>query len=276
MLPGFVQNAGLLVLGALSTFIPTLGAYDVSAPLDPQGPLKVTLDYGLAMSWPQERAPEINNIRRNWQFSSHLVFASRVGDSDEESPPISDGQLWQIARDAVGEMQAGRKRYGILVEAEPGAMGILAWGNEIILASSMKGAGSFSYDFQGGNTEVARSLQQCQMAWRDTTQRHKNRGNCAEAMAAHLYYKDNNNLQDRKARVGTWVKSGVLWDKIDPCGTGHTDYWGCNLFTQNQGLRVLDKQTPSEPYTLADLAGGPILAEQIQLCGGEPRAFDLP
>lgn len=137
-------------------------------------------------------------------------------------PSGLDGQLWQIARDAVGKMQASWERFCIIVKAEPTAMGVLAWGNETILASSMKGAGSFSYDFQGGNTEVAQSLQQCQMAWRNTTQRHKNKGNCAEAMAAHLYYKVNNNLQDRKARVGTWVKVGSVWEKIDPCGTDRT------------------------------------------------------
>ncbi|GIK01849.1 hypothetical protein Aspvir_005890 [Aspergillus viridinutans] len=278
-----VRDAGLLVLGALIAFNPILsGANDVSVPKDPLGPLKVTLDYGLAINWPREQNANIKNAKRNWQYSSHIVFASPVGNSDEKNPPISDGQLWQIARDAVDEMTADRKQYGIVRdEAEPTAMGILAWGNEIILASSMKGAGHFSYDFLNGQTPVGRSLQECQMVWRDKTgnenQIHTNRGSCAEPMAAHLYYRNNDvPLKDRKARVGTWVKVGGVrgvWSQIDPCGTGEEEFWGCNLFTENQGLRVLDKNTPPEPYTLANLAGGPIRIDQIQLCGGDPRVF---
>ncbi|KAA8650219.1 hypothetical protein EYZ11_012128 [Aspergillus tanneri] len=277
-----VRNVGLLVLGALIAVNPILsGAHDVSVPLDPLGPLKVALDYGLATTWPQPQDLYLTNAKRNWQFSSHIVFASRVGDSDEENPPVSDGQLWQIARDAVDEMIRDRKQYGIVDRAEPTAMGILAWGNEIILASSMKGAGSFSYDFLGGDTTVGKSLQKCQIVWRDNslpdkdkTKIHKNKGNCAEPMAAHLYYKNNGkNLKDQKARVGTWVIRQGVWAKTDPCGTGSEDFWGCNLFAQDQGLRALSTTTLSAPYTLANLAGGPTIQEQIQLCGGQPRVF---
>jgi hypothetical protein len=225
-----VQNTSLLVLGALIAFNPILsGANDVSVPKDPLGPLKVALDYGLAINWPREQNANIKNAKRNWQFSSHIVFANPVGNSDEANPSISDGQLWQIARDAVDEMTVDRKQYGIVRDqAEPTAMGILAWGNEIILASSMKGAGHFSYEFLNGDTPVGRSLQQCQIVWRDTSpseranQLHDNRGSCAEPMAAHLYYKNNDvPLKDRKARVGTWVKVHRQgWKQIDPCGTG--------------------------------------------------------
>ncbi|GFF28689.1 hypothetical protein IFM46972_02416 [Aspergillus udagawae] len=277
-----VRDAGLLVLGAWIAFNPILsGAADVSAPKDPLGPLKVTLDYGLAINWPREQDASLKNVKRNWQYSSHIVFASPVGNSDEKNPPISDGQLWQIARDAADEMTADRKQYGIIREqAEPTAMGILAWGNEIILASSMKGAGHFSYDFLNGQTPVGESLQKCQMVWRDISPPgkesdiHKNKGSCAEPMAAHLYYKNNDvPLKDRKARIGTWVKAQGKWAQIDPCGTGAEDTWGCNLFTRDQGLRVLDTNTPVEPYTLANLAGGPVRIDQIQLCGGDPRVF---
>ncbi|KAF4186336.1 hypothetical protein CNMCM7927_005570 [Aspergillus lentulus] len=283
MLLPSVQNTSLLVLGALIAFNPILsGANDVSVPKDPLGPLKVALDYGLAINWPREQNANVKNAKRNWQFSSHIVFANPVGNSDEANPSISDGQLWQIARDAVDEMTVDRKQYGIMRDqAEPTAMAVLAWGNEIILASSMKGAGHFSYDFLNGDTPVGRSLQQCQVVWRDTSppervnQIHDNRGSCAEPMAAHLYYKNNDvPLKDRKARVGTWVKlQRKGWTQIDPCGTGREDVWGCNLFTKDQGLRVLDTNTPPEPYTLANLAGGQVRIEQIQLCGGPPRVF---
>ena len=89
-------------------------------------------------------------------MSGHLI---RI-----DMPAISDGQLWQIARDAADEMTADRKQYGIdNLLAEPTAMGILAVGNEIILASSMKGGGSFFYDFSGGDTTVVKSLAACQL-----------------------------------------------------------------------------------------------------------------
>ncbi|PKX96894.1 uncharacterized protein P174DRAFT_457637 [Aspergillus novofumigatus IBT 16806] len=135
----------LAILGALVAINPILsGARDVSVPLDPLGPLKVALDYALATTWPEER--RLTNVQRNLQFSSHIVFVSRVGDSDEENPPVSDGQLWQIARDA---------QYAISKTKEPKAMGILAWGNEFIIASSIRGAGHFSYDFLKGETAVS-------------------------------------------------------------------------------------------------------------------------
>jgi hypothetical protein len=223
-----VRNVSLFILGVLVAVSHLVsGAHDVSEPLDPLGPLKVTLDYGLATTWPQPQDVRLGNVKRNWQFSSHIVFANPVGNSDETNPTVSDGQLWQIARDAVDEMARDRVQYGIGDGAQPTAMGILAWGNEIILASSMKGAGSFSYDFLSGETPVGRSLQQCQIVWRDIslpdkdkTKRHKNKGNCAEPMAAHLYYKNNEeNLQDRRARVATWVRQGPVWVKTDPCGS---------------------------------------------------------
>ncbi|KAK6837364.1 hypothetical protein RU639_001566 [Aspergillus parasiticus] len=279
-----IHNVSLLFLGALiavNHIRGVAGDYDLSVPLDPAGPLKVTLDYGLATTWPRPQDVSLTKVRRNWQYSSHIVFASRVGDSDESDPPISDGQLWQIARDAADEMTRERIRYGIGDKAEPIGMAVLAWGNEIILASSMKGAGSFSYGFLSGDTPVGRSLQQCQIVWRDTSspgqnpnQQHKNRGNCAEPLAAHLYYKNNGiNLQNQKARIGTWLNLDDGWVKMDPCGTTEEDFWGCNLFTANQGLKVLDRNTPEEPYTLASLAGGPTIQDQIQLCGGQPRVF---
>ncbi|GAB1192900.1 hypothetical protein APSETT444_002099 [Aspergillus pseudonomiae] len=254
-----VRNVGLLVLGTLIAVNPTLGIpYDVSEPLDPLGPLRVTLDYGLATTWPKPQDVHISTVQRYWQYSSHIVFSSRAGDSDESNPPISDGQLWQIARDTVDEMINDRLQYGTHEFAQPRAMSILAWGNEIIVASSMKGAGSFSYDFLGGDTPIVWG----DIPGHDPTTIHKNRGNCAEPMAAHLYYKNNAiNLQDQKARVGTWVKGSKGWEKTDLCETNGV------------GLKVLDRETPEEPYTLANLAGGPTIQNQIQLCGGQPRVF---
>ncbi|KAE8376064.1 hypothetical protein BDV26DRAFT_282973 [Aspergillus bertholletiae] len=271
MLFSSVRNVELLVLGALIAFGPLPGfSLDIRKEKDPLGPLNVTLDYGLATTWPTQQNVNQKVAKLNWQFSSHIVFAGRVGNSDENDPPISDGQLWKIAEDAHQEMIRDAEQYGILLNQVPRAMTILAWGNETILASSMKGASSFSYGFLNGDTPVGRSLQQCQIVWRDTssptadkTRTHKNGGNYAEPMAAHLYYKNNGiDLQDKRARIGTWV-------------TGDKECrHGCSFlkafFTANQGLRLLDKNTPLESCTLANLAGGPITQDQIQLCGAPP------
>ena len=141
--------------------------------------------------------------------------------------------------------------------AEPTAMGILAWGNEIILTSSMKGAPSFFYDFKGGNTVIGEALEKCSIL----SQRHKNTANCAEPMSAHLYYKDigitRKPLAAESPRIGVWVKQAETgWTQTDPCGTGETvrnrfahnfgllrnqltnaqEFWGCNRLTEEVGI----------------------------------------
>jgi hypothetical protein len=231
------------------------------------------------------------------------VFANRVGDSDEENPAISDGQLWQIAYDGIAEMSKDREQYGMSDRSEPGAMGIIAWGNEIIISSSMKGAGSFSYDFNNGDTHVGRSLEMCQILfgdWDPERMYHNNNGNCAELMGFHLYYKQNTvKMAEQKARIGTFVYQGVKngWAKTEPCGPdkdpnapkvrnesdvlvctfqGLTKLqirWGCDVYTAIEGVRVLDNTTPSAPYTRETLAGGPVQQDQIQTCGGDPIVF---
>jgi hypothetical protein len=218
-----IQSIGSIALALLATVDTVYGAYDVSRPKDPKGKLKVTLDYSLATSWPEPKDDKFTG-QRPWTWSSHIVFKEAV------EKGITDGQLWQIARDAVDEMSVDRVQYGIGPPAEPTAMGVLAWGDEIIISSSVKGAGSFSYNFQGGNTEVRESLQKCQILWGERSLpdankelEHKNKGNCAEPMAAHLYYRNNGkDLPAQHARIGTWVKVGKTWQQIDPCGTGST------------------------------------------------------
>jgi hypothetical protein len=220
-----IQSIGSVALTLLATFDVVYGAgastYDVSKPKDPKGKLKVALDYSLATSWPEPYDASYKGPRP-WTWSSHIVF------KDPVEKGITDGQLWQIARDAADEMSVDREQYGIGPRAEPTAMGVLAWGDEIIISSSVKGAGSFSYQFDGGNPEVLKSLKECQILWRDTSlpdknkeHEHKNKGNCAEPMAAHLYYRNNGkDLPAQNARIGTWVRVGGTWQQIDPCGTG--------------------------------------------------------
>ncbi|KAK2761655.1 hypothetical protein FQN54_001483 [Arachnomyces sp. PD_36] len=266
MLIPSIQNIGLLALAVFSTFGPVLGAYNITRKLKPQGPLGVRLDHSLALSWPQPQDKHRNDIARNWLYSTHLVFNKPVEDS------ISGRQLWKIARDAVDEMVVERQRYGISEGAQPNALAILAWGNQIIISSTQKGSPSFSYGYY--HTEVLESLNICHKVWADVTQSkgeikgHKGTGRCAEPMAAHLYYSlETIPLQNHNARIGTWVyvRDGD-WTQIDPCGDPRKPNWGCNLFVKHQNLRVLDKTLEPDDYNLDEIAGGVALIDQIQLC----------
>jgi len=216
MLLPSAQKIGFLVLGTISAFSSVLDAYDVSTRRNPQGPLGVTLDYSLAISWPEPQDPNINDVVRNWMFSTHLEFKNDVTE-------ITDEQLWQIARDAVNEMATDRAGYQINAIREPNALAVLAWGKEIILASSQRGAPSFSYNY--ANSPVLESLRLCQMVWRDngpggTDREHRARSMCAEPMAVQLYYASTENpLQKQHARIGTWVRDQAgNWGQRDPCG----------------------------------------------------------
>ncbi|CEL03923.1 hypothetical protein ASPCAL05060 [Aspergillus calidoustus] len=265
MLLPSIWNISLLLLGILSTFTPILNAYDLSRPLQAQGPLGVTLDYSLAMLWPEGVKPEDTSSPRHWAFSSHLVFREPV-----ES--ITDGQLWKIARDAATEMEADLRQYGISAKRMPSAMGILAWDKHIILASSQTGQKSFTYDYK--DTPVLQSLRLCQIAWRDeapsgTDSEHRTQGKCAEQISAHMYYLLGWELplQVQNARVGVWVRNGKgEWGQRDPCGDPRRDSWGCNLFTVDQKWQVLGSDIQEESYDLASLAGGIETRNQIQLC----------
>ncbi|PGH17919.1 hypothetical protein AJ79_00818 [Helicocarpus griseus UAMH5409] len=260
MLLRSVKDTGFLALGILAAFSHVVDAYyNIEHQLKPQGELGVALDYSLATSWPEEQDKKDNRARRNWFFSSHLKFKESVDQ-------IEDGVLWQIARDAIDEMTAEAEQYGITRRNIPGAMAILAWGNEIILASSQRPI-SFSYGYHG--TEVLESLKLCQMVWHEMTgddQEHRRQGMCAEPMAVHLYYSMTETpLQNQRARIGAWtpIRSGG-WKQSDPCG--FADEWGCALFIADQNLQVIkDDITPKE-YDLKELAGGVSIRDQIQLC----------
>jgi hypothetical protein len=108
-------------------------------------------------------------------------------------------------------------------------MTVLAWKNEIILASGQKGSNSYMYDTP--ETEVLMSLQRCQATWlegRENVQnaRHRKDGKCAEQMGAHLYYlapstiDSGKKLPDQNARIGTVVFRKALNRPVqqEPCG----------------------------------------------------------
>lgn len=206
------SKAVLFSFGIWCMLSDVLFAYDISTPLRPLGPLGVTLDYSLATAWPLDQEPSTGRERpRNWMWSSHLTFGQSVD-------AITDAQLWQIAIDAHGEMRADLAQYGIGKKNMPTVMTVMAYNDEIILASSQKGQVSFSYQYK--NTRVLESLQLCQAVWAGaadthTDQPHRNKGSCGEVMAAQLYYSvTENHLSQFNPRVGS-----VAIDKSLPAGS---------------------------------------------------------
>ncbi|RMD44935.1 hypothetical protein DV735_g183, partial [Chaetothyriales sp. CBS 134920] len=259
---------GLFTLLLWSLAIYQLYAFTPGQRKEPQGDLKVTLDYSLAMLTPVNERPGHPGVR-SYMWSSHVTFNGDVSE-------ISDGQLVQLGLDAYAEMMAEWGPYGIGKTHQPSVMGVLAWGHELIFASSQRGELLFAYNHQ--NTEVQAILRECGVVWRDThaatqDQPHMRDGKCAEVMATQLYYMSRETpkprLPDQSARVVAIQRYRGGLEVVPPCGTGRTfkDTWGCNEFVKNQNLRVLDNTATPAPYVLATLAGGTATIDQIQLCG---------
>lgn len=213
-------------IGLLLWFFLTLVlcAVDIGDEKAPQGDLQVALDYSLASTWPRRRGVSSRDAR-NFFWSSHLTFNNPVSGIGG----ISDEQLWKIAFDAYNEIEGDLQQYGLSEDEWPRSLSVLAWGNEIILASGQKGDNSFSY--QGPRTKVLQSLQRCQVTYLQQnpgTRRslHRRKGKCAEQMAAHLYYfspstqESNTELPSQNARIGTVVyrssEERVVQER--PCG----------------------------------------------------------
>ncbi|KAJ5464110.1 hypothetical protein N7475_007245 [Penicillium sp. IBT 31633x] len=278
---GLVQQ----VFAILCAFCTVLNAYNLNTQrLESElSPLGVTLDFGFARNWPKAEDFDANpQPPRSWVWSSHLKFEKEVSE-------ITDGQLWQIALDAYNEIPKDMTYYGIRKGAMPNAMAALAWGNEIILASSHKGE-HFLYSLS--DTPVSKALELCQIIWRDSSAsteenqdaRHKNQGHCGELMAAHLYSLQNDDaLSTKNARIAT-----IVFKKpTPPCGNRkgvsgtdcpfvqkitsleltylQKDTWGCNLAVRAMGLTEVSIDVALEAYDLKTLAGGNV-RNQIHLC----------
>jgi hypothetical protein len=229
ILPNFF-SLGLLLWCALS-----IGshAYELSERLEPQGDLKVRLDYHLATSWPTPIDQKGQKIQRTFLWSSHLKFMEPVS-------KITDAQLWQMVRDGFAEMSAEMERYQVRNSKDtPGGMSILAFGNEVILSSTVKGLNSFAYDYEPSSVKAP--LQLCQAVWRDgedNDQKHKNGGSCGEVMVSQLYYTIHDSpLADQNARVGAVLylgkKGAKKLEQKPPCGTGRDVRWNASTCDSN-------------------------------------------
>jgi hypothetical protein len=92
-----------------------------------------------------------------------------------------------MAFNAYGYIEADMSQYQVGKRFKPGALTILAWGNEIILASSQKGSNSFTYE--GEPSKVLEILQMCQTTYLEnykagTATGHRTQGKCGEEMSA--------------------------------------------------------------------------------------------
>ncbi|KJZ75267.1 hypothetical protein HIM_05461 [Hirsutella minnesotensis 3608] len=204
--------------------------------------LEVRLDYGLYTNTPEAIL-----------FSSHLEFVE-----SEPKPEISDRQLKMIAVDAYKEMEKMVQDYQFGSKWKPSVLTIVAVDNELILASSQRGALSITEGDQ-----VSKDLDECRG---DSENDHTNARKCGEVNAFDAYYKSHINpdrLKDNKnARVAaiTTVKKGKPKEGGDedyvivpPCGTKTDqgqpgDKWGCNRLVEK--LKVLSEESISqEPNT---------------------------
>lgn len=133
-------------------------------------------------------------------------------------------------------MDADALQYAIAKD-QPRGMTVLAFGNEIIISTSMNGKYRFAYEYPPST--VKKALQLCKITWdasggaEDGT--HKNSGNCGEVMAAQLYYTIHNApLADQNARVGAVPRGNSGLTKT-PCGTNRivSINWLPQLFKRN-------------------------------------------
>lgn len=200
----------LLLIGA------ALAAVDLSKRLDPQGPLGLGLEYEFAKTGSSRRRP--------WQYNTHITF-------NEPTSAITDGQLVQIAVDAMDEMYDEQLQYGVKKTAwnTPYVISAIRFDNEIIVASSQKGGWQFMQNFP--ESKVSDALRRCQATFRQDTgidTEHKNGASCGEVMAAHIFYQlyPDKNLQDMdvvSVSVAEYilVKNGITGvlkkQVIDPC-----------------------------------------------------------
>ncbi|KAK0112343.1 hypothetical protein ONS96_001590 [Cadophora gregata f. sp. sojae] len=160
--------------------------------------------------------------QRNFVWTSKLRYDSAV------STLFSDDDLYALAKQAWDEMQAdiaarrpgnGKNANTITKKDEPGMMGLIAVGNTIYLASSMKG-GKFIYGYTGADGQpgqVALALDRCQMALRtevdpNVAPHHTNKASCAEILALHQYYLDPAVSAADKAKLPAGMRAAAYGD----------------------------------------------------------------
>jgi hypothetical protein len=218
----FQTWAFLIAFTTALVSVPPGNAVDLSKPHPAQGPLKVLLDYNLAINSGAGPKQLGSGSKRTVLYSNVLQFQENVN-------TISSAQLVKIATDAYKEMAQLDSLYRFK-DALPNVMSLLAIDNFIILASSQKGSTSFGMDLP--ESPVARTLARCQIAFeRDTGKNvnHRMNSRCGEIMAAHIYFRMMDSMpgatmKGKSARIVAVERKpdGDSYEyKIKaPCGTG--------------------------------------------------------
>lgn len=291
----YIRTIVFLLLG----LTPLLWAIDLKQELDPQGALGMRMDYGLAT----RKSYSNDENKHEFVFSTHLIFKNSVKE-------ISDGQMVQLAYDATKEMGKDLEQYGAKNKAgrpfppsTPTVVTIMAFGKEVIIASSQKGKLIFIDEVQ--TSPVSDQLEQCQMMWIDSVTPskdnilHINYRHCGEIMATHLFYllhegKQIGDFPDPQPRMISIVRNHELplgMQPFDPCGrdkkvsilkamnsipdiylrpmlTKTQDRWGCDYYLKqiHDAIKVLPTTTQPEPYDLTTLAGGNPEIDSISVC----------
>lgn len=189
-----------------------------------------------------------------------------MGKENDAKDAISDEQIVAVAHKASEEMRETWTK-GIKPGRRPSVMTALRVGEEIYLASSIKGDYSFIYENnkQGknehnGNGEIRNSVPneikdaleeaRCQAGDETparTNVQHKNDASCGELMASYTYLLKNSNKGLRhkqpKPQVIAWLyREEQNEDKAwDPCG--NEQGWGCDLFCSQMGFKTISAST---------------------------------
>lgn len=257
---GLTFSHPLILLFLLLAFSQFLDAVDFSRPRQPRGDLKVRLDYALATNGGRTKNVR-NDGAHKWVFSSYLVF-------NEPVSSITSGQLRQIVSDAIDEMAEDIMQYRPREDSRtgrpqrlPGVMTIMAFDNEIILASSQKGSAAFLNSHP--DSPVSETLDLCQTIWRDKVlaqdpedeekagQDHLNERKCGEVSTFFQYYQIHDKKiadLDPQARATTVIRTGRGHKIIPGCGTVKNS----NPPKDRDVSQILDKRVgPSRFLTLS-------------------------
>ncbi|GAB1205337.1 hypothetical protein APSETT445_004011 [Aspergillus pseudonomiae] len=195
---------------------------------------------------------------RQWVWSSVI----KLNKDKEAKEVITDSQMIALVHHASDQMHADENYKKTNAKLQPSVMSALLVGDEVYLASSMKGDYSFIYEYnakpkkgkKAGTGEVrAHVPQEIKTALgtakeppRENDQ-HKNDASCGEVMASYTYLLKNHGakLQGQNARVIAWIQDKTKNQAYDPCGTGDK-VWGCDAFCSKMGFKVIDTKTPED------------------------------
>ena len=194
---------------------------------------------------------------------SSIITVDKENDAKEA---ISDEQIVAVAHKASEEMR-GTWTKDIKEDRRPSVMTALRVGEQIYLASSIKGDYSFIYEYnkngkngKNGNGEIRNSVPseikdaleeaKCEAGGENparTNVQHKHDASCGELMASYTYLLKNSNRELRhkqpKPQIIAWLyREGQNEDKAwDPCGDEQG--WGCDLFCSQMGFKTISAST---------------------------------